>query len=56
MEKHSYKNLLITRRDAEILSLVTKLKIAESDLVRDLISPETSQNTFTKRLKKMERK
>ncbi|EKD66119.1 MAG: hypothetical protein ACD_49C00064G0022 [uncultured bacterium (gcode 4)] len=56
MKNSIYKNILITERDVNILKLLSKLKIWESDLIRDLLSPETSQNTFTKRLKKLEDK
>ncbi|MDD2891997.1 MAG: winged helix-turn-helix domain-containing protein [Candidatus Gracilibacteria bacterium] len=56
MKNTTYKNILITERDVDILKLLSKLKIGESDLIRDLLTPETSQNTFTKRLKKLEDK
>lgn len=56
MKNTTYKNVLITERDVNILKLLSKLKIWESDLIRDLLSSETSQNTFTKRLKKLEDK
>ncbi|MDD2892196.1 MAG: winged helix-turn-helix domain-containing protein [Candidatus Gracilibacteria bacterium] len=56
MKNTTYKNVLITERDVNILKLLSKLKIGESDLIRDLLSSETSQNTFTKRLKKLEDK
>lgn len=56
MKNTNYKNVLITERDVNILKLLSKLKIWESDLIRDLLSSETSQNTFTKRLKKLEDK
>ena len=52
----TYKNILITPRDVQILRLLSKIKIAESDVLRDLISPGILQNTFTKRLKKLQDK
>ncbi len=54
METKTYKNLLITERDKDILSLLQKLKVSSSSNLRKILSPETSQNTFTKRLKRLE--
>lgn len=56
MKNTNYRNVLITDRDVNILKLLSKLKIAETDLIRELISPEIKQNTFVKRLKKLELK
>ena len=51
-----FANILITERDKDILRLLNRLKIAESRILRTILSPETSQNTFTSRLLKLEEK
>ena len=51
-----FANILITERDIDILKILNRLKISESNILRLMLSPETSQNTFTSRLLKLEEK
>jgi hypothetical protein len=51
-----FANILITERDKDILRILNRLKISESKILRLTLSPETSQNTFTSRLLKLEEK
>jgi hypothetical protein len=51
-----FANILITERDKDILRILNRLKISESKILRLILSPETSQNTFTSRLLKLEEK
>jgi hypothetical protein len=52
--KKPFANILITGRDKDILRLLNRLKIAESRVLKIILSPETSQNTFSGRLLKLE--
>lgn len=51
-----FANILITERDKDIIRLLNRLKIAESRILRIILSPQTSQNTFVSRLLKLEEK
>lgn len=54
MEK--FKNIIITKRDKEIFSLLNKIKVINSSIITWLISKNTKVKTFVKRLKFLKQK
>lgn len=54
MEK--FKNIIITKRDREIFSLLNKIKVINSSIITWLISKNTKVKTFVKRLKFLKQK
>lgn len=51
-----YKNIIITKRDKEIFSLLNKIKVINSSTLNWLISKNTKVKTFVKRLKFLKEK
>lgn len=51
-----YKNIIITKRDKEVLSLLNKIKVIKSSTITELITKNTQIKTFVKRLKFLKQK
>lgn len=53
---NEFENILITTRDIEILTLLNKVKLMSSKIIKEIISPWISNSTLTHRLLKLEKK